>query len=219
MLSPERLGKFTASNIWKLFVEGKGTTRLGYIIQVAEEKVMGLQAPEKKNKYTEHGIFNEYEALEALEKITGFNVQYLDQKFFPINDDCGATPDAACLDFDDVIKASVDAKCPVTDFFKQKLMIMQNSKPEFQNSPRESFYQAQTQMMALKCEDHYLVRYLTSTHVDDWGNKHEFNLSLEVRTFYKHITADKEVQEQIMEKVAEAAKERDKLVEMFMQVI
>ena len=48
-----------------------------------------------------------------------------------------------------MITASIDLKCPTEKFFEQKMMMINNAKPEFQNVPKEYFYQAQMQMMSL----------------------------------------------------------------------
>lgn len=213
-LSNKRLGKFTASSISKLFVGGKGATRDGYIFEKAEEIIRG-HAKIFSNKHTEHGHLNEFEAIEAFGEVSGLIVEYLNQEFFEINENCGSTPDAKVIDFSGNIIASVDVKCPTETFFKQKYLQIKESKPEFQNVPKDYFYQAQMQMMSLKVNEHYLVRYLTAMDIDFDGNKIEYNLPLNVRLFYKKIIADEKVQNEILQKVEEAAKERDILVEIF----
>lgn len=217
-LSKERLGKFTASSISKLFVGGKGATRDSYIFEKAEELVRG-HAKMFSNKHTEHGHLNEYEAIESFGEASGLIVEYLDQQFFKINDNCGATPDAKVIDFTGKTIASVDVKCPTETFFKQKYLQIKESKPEFQNVPKDYFYQAQMQMMALGVKEHYLVRYLTAMDIDFDGNKIEYDLPLEVRLFYKKIVAVEMVQNEILAKVEEAAKERDALIEIFKKPI
>lgn len=218
MLSPERIGKFTASDIYKLFIGGKGSTRDKYIFEKAQEVVTGHQK-KFSNKHTDHGHMNEYEAIASFKDVTGFNVEYLDQQYFAINDNCGATPDAKVVDFSDNIIASCDVKCPTETFFEQKLLQIKESKPKYQNVPKEMYYQAQMQMMALGTDTHYLVRYLTSMEVDFNGDKIEYNLPLEVRLFYKEIKADKEVQDEILRLVEEASKERDALVKILLSPI
>lgn len=213
-LSKERLGKFTASRIADLFVGGKGATRDNYIFEKAEEMVKG-HAKSFSNKHTEHGNLNEFEAIESFKAVTGLNVEYLNQDFFKINENCGSTPDAKVVDFSDNILASVDVKCPTETFFKQKMLMIKESKPEFQNVPKQYYYQAQMQMLSLGCNTHYLVRYLTAMDIDYDGNKIEYDLPLDVRMYYKIITADREVQAKILELVDIAAKERDLLVQIF----
>lgn len=218
MLSNERIGKFTASSIHKLFVGGNGATRDTYILEIAEEFVKGHQK-RFSNKHTDHGHMNEYEAITSFKEATGLLVEYLDQQYFPINDNCGATPDAKVIDFAGKTIASCDVKCPTETFFKQKMIQIAQSKPKYQNVPKEMYYQAQMQMLALNIDEHYLVRYLTSMEIDQDGNKIEYDLDLNVRLFYKHIEADKIVQEEILEAVEIASKERDKYIELLIQPI
>jgi hypothetical protein len=228
MLSNDRLGKFTASTVSNLFVGGKGATRDSYIMDKAIESVKGY-AKSFTSKHTEHGNINELEALESFIEVTGLNAVYLDSEYFPINENCGSTPDAAIMDFDGVMAASVDLKCPTEKFFEQKMMMINDSKPEFQNVPKAYFYQAQMQMMSLSIRNqklgrpnvdkHYLVRYLTSSNYDFDGNKIEIDLPLESRIFYKVITADYDVQKSILEEVEIASQQRDKLIEILTKPI
>lgn len=214
-LSKDRCGRFTASKTATLFIGGKGVTRSNYIMEKAEEKITGLQQF-KSYKQTEHGEFNEIEACQAFEKVFGVELDFLSGRFFPFGENGGATPDAAVTDFGGKILAVADAKCPVSTYWKQKLMILQDSRPEFQNVPKDYFYQMQHQMMAAKCDVGILFRYLTSYVEDFHGNKIEIDLPLEKRIFYKEIKADKVVQEQIEEQIEAAAKERDILIEILL---
>jgi hypothetical protein len=228
MLSNDRLGKFTASTVYNLFVGGKGATRDSYIMDKAIESVKGY-AKSFTSKHTEHGNINELEALESFIEVTGMNAVYTDSQYYPINDNCGSTPDAVILDFDNVISATVDLKCPTEKFFEQKMMMINESKPEFQNVPKAYFYQAQMQMMSLTkhnetlghpaVTNHYLVRYLTSTNYDFDGNKIEIDLPLNVRIFYKIVKADLEVQSKILQEVAVASEQRDALIQILKQPI
>lgn len=214
-LSKDRVGRFTASKTSTLFTGGKGVTRGNYIMEKAEEKITGLQQF-KSYKQTEHGEYNEIEACEAFEKVFGVQLDFLAGEFFPLGENGGATPDAKITDFSGKILAVADAKCPVSTYWKQKLMILQDSKPEFQNVPKDYFYQLQHQMLAAKCDISILFRYLTSYVEDSMGNKIEIDLPLSKRIFYKEVKADKIVQEQILEQIEAAAKERDVLIEILL---
>jgi hypothetical protein len=228
MLSSERLGKFTASTIHNLFVGGKGATRDSYIMDKAIESVKGY-AKSFTSKHTEHGNINELEALESFNQVTWLDAKYLDSVYFPINENCGSTPDAALYDINDRMISSIDLKCPTEKFFEQKMMMINDSKPEFQNVPKAYFYQAQMQMMSLTkhneslghpaVTNHYLVRYLTSTNYDFDGNKIEIDLPLNVRIFYKIVKADLEVQAKILQEVAAASEQRDALINILKQPI
>jgi len=213
MLSDESLGKFTASRIVDLFTGGQGVTRFKYILEKAEEVIKKHRKDAFVNQYTQHGEYNEHEGIESFRLATGFNVKYLEQKYFPINENCGSTPDAQVEDFAGNILAPVDNKCPFSKFFEQKMMILKESKPEYQNCPKQMYFQVQMQMMSLKTDIGYLVRYLTSANVDQDGNKYEYDLPLDVRLFYKEVKKDEKVQEEILKAVEKAAEERDQLVE------
>lgn len=219
-LSKDRLGRFTASRISDLFPGPRGgsSIRDKYIFEKAQE-VVRKHAKQFSNKNTDHGHMNELEAGKAFADLTGLNVVYLDQKYFPINSNCGATPDFSVDTFKGEVIASVDVKCPTESFFEQKMLFLKEGKPGFQNCPKQMFYQGQMQMMALRTEEHYLVRYMTAMDIDYYGEKIEYDLDLNVRLFYQRITKDPVVQEQILEAVEQAAKERDLLVEIMMKPI
>ncbi|MEO6901582.1 MAG: YqaJ viral recombinase family protein [Bacteroidia bacterium] len=220
-LSNDRIGNFTASSGHKLFTGGK--TSETYIFEKAEEKVTGRQK-EFSNKHTDHGLIYEAEALHHFTELTGLLCESLGNEYFPINENCGATPDAKIVNFDNVILASVDAKCPTTTFFKQKIDFIRQSKPKYQHVPKEYFIQGQLQMMALTAHnlklghppvlEHYLVRYLTSSDTDYFGNTIEYDLPLEERIFYQNIVADFEIQEQFLQLVDNAVLERDIVVKL-----
>lgn len=215
-LSPERLGRFTASSIYKLVVGGK--TRETYIFEKAVESIKG-HAKGFSNKYTEHGHLNEYEAIETFRKLTGKEIVYLEQKYFAINENFGATPDAAEEDFNNKFLASCDVKCPPETFFAQKMALIKESKPEYQNVTKEFFFQAQAQMMALNVDRHLLVWYLTSMDTTFEGDKVEYNIPLETRLFYTEIKADPKVQDMLLKEVEQAAKERDLIIEILRKPI
>jgi hypothetical protein len=225
-LSKNRLGRFTASEIHKLFTGG--TTRQTYIFEKAEELATG-RMKEFSNKHTDHGHMYEHEAITTFNEVTGLNAENLLQEFFPINNDCGATPDAKVVDFSGNILASMDVKCPTTTFFKQKMIFVNESKPQYQNVPKEFFYQGQMQMLAMSernkslglppVTEHYLVRYLTACDTDNYGNSVEYDLPLDVRLFYQKIEADFRVQAQIVGLVDLASKERDVLLQIMRKPI
>lgn len=221
-LSKERLGRFTASSGWKLYTGGK--TGDSYIFEKAEEIVKGHQKS-FSNKDTEHGLENEYEGMQSFGEITGLLVEHGDSKFYKINEDSGATPDGRVVNFSGTVLATVDMKCPTKTFFEQKMMMIESKNPDFQNVPKEMFFQGQIQMLAAsinlgyEVNEHYVVRYLTSMDVDYDGNVVEYDLPLETRIFFKKIYKSDFVQHQWLQKVEWAAKQRDQLVEIFKKPI
>lgn len=229
-LSKERIGNFTASSGWKLWpgVKGGMTTRNTYIFEKAVERLTG-QVVQFSNKNTEHGHMHEPEAIENFGLVSGLLVEDFGQEYLPINKNSGATPDAKVIDFDGIILATCDVKCPTTTFFRQKIDFVNESKPEYQNCPKEYFIQGQIQMLAATIHneklghppvtEHYLVRYLTSADVDYYGNTIEYDLPLETRIFWAKITADKKWQDEFLAHVDSAANERDLLIEIMRKPI
>lgn len=230
-LSKERLGKFTASIAHELIPGPRGGTgtRDACIMKRAAEIVTGFQ-PEIFTKATQHGIINEHEAIQEFQKLTGLIIEATGQEFLPIDSNSGATPDAFEKDFNDVIIATVDTKCPLTKFFEQKMMLINDRKPEYQNSPLSMFVQAQMQMKAATIKNaalghppvlkHYLVRYLTSCIVNEDGVKLEIDLPIESRMFWKEITFDQVFYDtKIQPNIDTAAEQRDLYVKIFKQPI
>lgn len=229
-LSKERIGKFTASEGWKLWpgVRGGMATRNTYIFEKAVELTTGQQK-QFSNKHTDHGHMHEHDGIVNFAEVSGLNVESLLQEYFPINNYCGATPDAKVVDFSGVIVASCDLKCPTTTFFEQKMALINEAKPEFQNCTKEMFIQGQIQMLALTehnkklghppVEKHYLVRYLTAMDTDYYGNTIEYDLPLEARIFWKVITADKKWQDEFLSHVDQAKDEQEALVKIMKQPI
>ena len=116
----DRLGKFTASEIWKLTEKGKGGEYFGkgaktYIRQKAAEiltmeQVNGGRA---NTNSMEWGNAHEYEAFERFVKETGLqDVEYYggaNPKFFDYTAFSGGSPDAKGIDFVGEIKCPYNA--------------------------------------------------------------------------------------------------------------
>jgi len=231
-LSKDRIGCFTASRISELTigVRGGSATRDKYIRQKAVEKATGITNRGVKTYAMEHGSFNEYEALEAFQNVSGLNIFIGKQEYFKIDHNSGATPDGFVIDFNDVIMATIDAKSPQPDgFYDQKMMVINEGKPEYQNVPKSYFYQAQMQMMSATVhnaflnlppvEEHYLVRYLAEYFEDEQGELVQVELPIEERIFWSHIKADKDCQKEITEMIRTASDERDLLIQIFKKPI
>jgi hypothetical protein len=224
MWQNKRKGKFTASEIYKLFVEPKTTkdknlgiwsdTAMSYIFEKAVEETTGYRK-QFTSMATEHGVVNEYEAFEAFEKLTNMGFALTSTTYFPINEISGASPDGVLYDDNDfsIIKAVMDVKCPYNpvSFFEQKRMFMEAK--EYQGVPKSYYYQMQMQMMATGSNVGYLVRYLTSSHTDDFGNKYEFDIPIEGRIFWSEITRDEFVNEQIMERIEKAEETKQQIIQ------
>jgi hypothetical protein len=221
-LSNKRVGRFTASRISELIIGVRGgtATRDKYIAQKAVEKHTGIVNRGVKTYAIEHGQFNEYEAIEAFKTVTGLNVVPSMQVFYEYDADSGATPDATIQNFDDVNVATVDAKCPQPDsFFEQKMMLINEGKPEYQNVPKSYYYQAQMQMMSVGVAEHYLVRYLAEYFEDEMGELIKCELPLEQRIYIAVIKRDEAVCKELDSLIKSAANERDMLIEIYKKSI
>jgi hypothetical protein len=221
-LSSKRKGCFTASRISELIpgVRGGTTTRDKYITQKAVELHTGIIKRSAKTYAMEHGSFNEYEANEAFKTVTGLNVVFGSQEFYQFCDNSGATPDGFEIDFDGNKIATIDYKCPQPDsFYEQKMMLINEGKPEYQNVPKSYFYQAQMQMMSVGVDKHYLVRYLAEYFEDEAGELIQVELPLEERIYYATITKDEAACDELKRLIADAVKERDLLIKIYQQPI
>ena len=175
---------FSASRVGDLLAGGTGKTRMNYIFELAEASVNA-----KKNVTTKqmlHGIVNERNAIDILCKVrdlvpnTNANG---DQIFYPINGYIGATPDAIGFN------AVGDAKCQ----YSIQAFIEQNDKLK-----TAYYYQLQTQMMALKVEQAYLINYLTKPEEfgqEDWE---EYPFPIEQRYYIHEVVKDEKVCDDIL---------------------
>lgn len=206
----DRAGKWTASEIWKLFVEPKtnkdkeagkwSDTAETYILEKAVERMTGERSV-YQNKAMVHGVMNEMDALDYWKQVTGQNWTFTNKQFFAIDEISGASPDAVLFDGIDAV-AVVDVKCPqfMTFFAQRKAMI--------DNEPMEKmyYYQLQMQMMACKAPKAFLVYYLAKEFANTYTGEveHKFDLPLGLRIFYRQIDADQAVQDEMRKKIHKA---------------
>lgn len=208
--SEQRAGKWTASEIWKLFVEprSKADKDAGVFSETAETYILEKAVERKtgyKKKFTskemEHGVINEKDAHDAFVKHCKLDLTFTNKDFFKIDDNAGASPDAVLYSGLDVLMV-VDYKCP------QPLTFFQAKRALFNDEPIEKmyFYQLQMQMLATKATKAFLVYYLA----EEFGNtytgeiEHRFDLPIGDRMFYKMIEADKSVWDEILHKIQRA---------------
>jgi hypothetical protein len=219
-IKTHRAGKFTASQIHKLFVGGNGKTRETYILETAILKLTGYKK-DFTSRHTEHGNLFENEAIDHSKSVLGLNLVWMGDRFIPMGDDAGCTLDCWELELmGEKVIATVDMKCPSAKFFDQKLEFVQAKKPEYQFVPKEYFYQGQMQMMVASAylgyevNQHRVVRYLPDGYYDELDEYHSFGLAPHQRIFAATIEADKEVQAAITEAIEAAVHERDLMVKI-----
>jgi hypothetical protein len=193
-----RKGKFTASGITRLLAEGTGKTRITYIIEVAKSSI-GLRN-EFSTSDTAHGINNQINAFDFVVKNSFESAQWCD-KFIPINDDCGASPDVVVDELN-----PLDIKCPTN---------IDNYLEQISDTKNQYYYQVQMQMMALDSEVGYLCYYLTRKEEFgmDWK---EYDMPLEDRFKINTYHRNPEAEDKILSAVEKAAPLRDLLVEKFL---
>jgi len=219
-IKTHRAGKFTASQIHKLFVGGSGKTRDTYILETAILRLTGYKK-DFTSRHTEHGNLFENEAIDHSKSVLGLNLVWMGDQFIPMGTDAGCTLDCWELELmGDKVIATVDMKCPSAKFFDQKLEFAQAKKVEFQNVPKEYFYQGQMQMMVASAHlgyevnKHRVVRYLPDGYYDELDEYHSFGLTPRQRIFAATIEADKDVQAAITEAIELAVPERDLMVKI-----
>lgn len=218
-----RKGKFTASEIWKLFTEPRSKadkeagkfsqTAESYILEKAVEIATGFR-PKFTSKEMEHGIINEAEGFDAFMSFTeGQGWTYHPDKFFPLGDDAGASPDGVRRNnFGEPVDV-VDIKCPQPlTFFGLKA---EGDKLEVE---AKYFYQLQMQMLATGAESGYLCYYLAKEFGNTYTGEVEASfkdLPLNQRTIIQVVPQDKAVQAEMLAKIEAAVKRRDELVASF----
>jgi hypothetical protein len=213
----DRVGKFTASEIWKLFVQPKSKadqeagkfsqTADNYILMKAIERVTGYRK-QFTTKEMEHGIMNEKDGFDSFIRYMGDSTawKFSSTEFWPIDEESGASPDGVLYDGLDII-AVCDVKCPQpATFFERKVELIES--PE--DLPKEYYYQLQMQMLATGAKKGYLVYYLA----EEFGNtftgevEYRFELPIQSRLLVQSVEADPDVHKQIKELVKKAVQRR-----------
>lgn len=177
-----RLGRFTASEFWKLFVRGRrdmtpeelrearknGSTRktvdsifgqvaIGYILEKASERLTMQVKPESNFIQTNWGKENEWEANERFQDISGIAGEYygtLNPKFFEYGEYCGCSPDfiSSCG------KIGADFKCPFDSAVHLSNLRLKD-QDDFRDKRWEHFVQAQTTMFQRKLDLFHYVSF------------------------------------------------------------
>jgi len=194
-----RLGKFTASQIYKLMSKGKGSifseTGNTYIFSRAVEVITGIYDYTPDTYATIHGIENEPRAIEIYESIYGCKV--LPGGFHTYKDYAAASPDGM---LDDAL-GIVEVKCPYnsSNHFKNLLIksaeAMRTERPEY-------YWQMMMGMM------------FTSTDYCDFIS-FDPRIPLNYGFYTYRLYKDEDAFLLLSEKIEMAKQERDRLVEEF----
>lgn len=158
----ERLGKFTASEIWKLMTKSKtkgelfGQTAQTYIKSKVAELITGERTPDVNSNAIEYGRALEEEAFEYFKFIhPELNPEHFgikDPKFFPYGDFAGGSPDGFTVD------GILEIKCPYNSTNHIQHLLLSCGEDLKDYSP-EYFFQVQANMMFTEREIAYFISY------------------------------------------------------------
>lgn len=178
IVNKAKIGGIGASEMGKLFTKDglKAKTAKTLILEKAIEVVTG----QKKDITTipmQHGIFNEEEAFYNVIKPFYPNAVLRSDDSIFIEDGLWVTPDVT----DESEPFTADIKCPYTvaSYWKN-----------LNRLPQNYIVQNQTQMMGTGHKKGFVVLYLTSNRIDDYGNKIEYDIPLEDRHAYMPLEFD-----------------------------
>jgi hypothetical protein len=156
-----RVGRFTASEIWKLIVEPKSKedkasgklseTAMTYIQDKVAEIMTGQSKQQGYAFPLVWGTEKEPEAREKFIEVTGLSVERVG--FFPYTDHAGGSPDGIVED-----SAILEIKCP----YDSKVMIdylMLTDVFDLKRDFREYYWQCQANMLFSDKKEAYFVAY------------------------------------------------------------
>jgi putative phage-type endonuclease len=185
----QRLGKFTASEIYKLMgVRGLGETGKSYAFDKAVESVFGEVEENFVSFDMQNGIDTEPLAFAKFKELK--SLQFIDVEncgFFDLDGNSGASPDG--LIGEDAI---LEIKCPKANTFF-KLVATNEIKDQY-------LYQMQMQMMATGRKKAYFFNYFIFEGQEFW---HEII-----------IERDEVICDKIWDRILEAEKEKQKYIEL-----
>jgi exodeoxyribonuclease (lambda-induced) len=185
----QRIGRFTASEIYKLMgVKGLGETGKTYILEKAIEQLYGKEEDDFVSYDMQRGI--ELEPLAFAKFYELMQLKFVDVEncgFFVFGKSAGASPDG--LVGDDAI---LEIKCPKKEtFFK----LVATNKID-----QKYYFQMQKQMLATKRKKAYFFNYLIIDGV-------EYHHTIEVER-------DDVVIDKMKERIKEAELEKNKIIEL-----
>lgn len=161
-----RLGRFTASEIWKLLKTGKakdemfGEMAKTYIDEKIAEAITGQKKAQIGSAATSWGLDKEKDAILWFEHITGKKVKQFgaeEYKFFPYDNNSGCSPDGLLLNEN----ANIQVKCPFNsgNHIQYLLVNDEDASLWLKKNQFEYYAQCQFEMMCCKTEMCYFVSY------------------------------------------------------------
>ena len=189
-----RIGRFTASQAYRLLSDDKRSGWRGYVREIVAEMITG-DSDFYTNAYMEHGKQFEPEALTCfMEK----NNCVLRQKTFAmIGDHIGASADGLWLEN----RSGVEAKCGL---FKTHLAYLGLKVPSDLETLKKAYYvQCQWAMLVLGFDNWHFITYYPPRYLDK-PVKHYGQLL---------IPKDERMQEELKEKLKKAIEYKNELLE------
>ncbi len=153
----DRLGRFTASEIYKLMTmdrTGKawGKTAHGYILANVKEVITGQRQGGFSNAATEWGYIHEPCALLHFELVHGMRIK--DPGFLKYNQDSGGTPDG----YINELPASVQVKCPYSPEVHKKYCKFVDAA-DLKRTCKAYYWQMVFEMMCSKVKQSVFISY------------------------------------------------------------
>lgn len=187
-LEINKIGGLGASEIGALFTQQGLKAKTAQ--SLAYEKALELISGQKRSLTTaamQHGLFNESDAFTEIIAPNFPNAVYQSDISLLIKEGLWATPDV----IDGEIEVVMDIKCPYTiyTFFEN-----------IRKVPAYYIAQCQMQMLATGFTKGYLVFFLTSNVMDEYGNKIEYDIDINQRHKFIEIEADDEFQQDILKR-------------------
>lgn len=207
----QRLGKFTASEIWKLVESGRGGEYFGKgaktYIRLKAAEILTLE-PNNGGRVNgnalEWGSAHEFEALDRFAKETGFEVDYFggaSPKFFEYTAFSGGSPDA-------IIQGNTvgEVKCPYNSGEHIEHLLL-NDAEDLKSYYPEAYWQLTFNMICTGLSKAIFISY-DPRYADE---------SLQLKTIaFELIDTDADL---IKERVAEAEKQLSLMVSMVREMI
>lgn len=194
-----KLGGVGASECGKLFTgQGlKAKTAQTFAFEKACE-LLGYERKDITTKPMLHGLYSELEAFENVVLPFYPNALLKSNESILIEDGMWATPDVV----DDFEGITIDIKCPYTiySYFQNVNKISNNY-----------ICQNQMQMLATGHKKGAICVYLTNSNADEFGNKIEYEIDINERHTYLPMLADEVYQKEIISRISEFFKLRDKI--------
>jgi hypothetical protein len=201
----DKLGGIGASEVGKLFTKDglKAKTATTLALEKAEELINGYK------KFfstiaTQHGVFSEEEAYWSVVKPFYPNAKYQSSDSIWLSDKSWVTPDVV----DDIEGITIDIKCPYSPY-------------TFWNNVRKLpdtyISQNQMQMIGTGHKKGAICLYLTSTNIDEYGNKMEYDIPLNDRHLFLPIDAQEDYQAEILKRIDEFFPIRDLILSHLMK--